>query len=190
MAAIRKKHEKPEDFTHKWLCMESIHAIVLDHHHVKTNVSVIKRLIRRPKVHARKRDAVEDLIEGHKLKKTFRVTCSKCGEKGHNFKTCKGAAANPKWKPKTRKNKRGASTSGTASEVQISQSAPPLEGEGGNDHNQASEINATEAPAILETEVLLLVPHHAIWNDWSISDGFRVVCVALLLGARPKQEDI
>ncbi|MED6159409.1 hypothetical protein PIB30_042105 [Stylosanthes scabra] len=62
--------------------------------YIKTEPPIIKRPIRRPKVHNRKRDPIEALMDGDKLKKTFRVTCSKCGEKGHNFKTCKGAPSN------------------------------------------------------------------------------------------------
>ncbi|MED6175039.1 hypothetical protein PIB30_074781 [Stylosanthes scabra] len=53
-----------------------------------------------PKVHNRRRDPVENLMEGNKLKRTFRVTCAKCGQQGHNYKTCKGPAANPGWRPK------------------------------------------------------------------------------------------
>ncbi|MED6113122.1 hypothetical protein PIB30_067959 [Stylosanthes scabra] len=95
--------------------------------YMKTDPPFIKRPIGRPKVHDRKRDQVEDLIEGHKLKKTFMITCSKCGENGHNFKPCKGAPSNPNWKPKTRKNRRGVSTTEPATEIQISQSAPTPE---------------------------------------------------------------
>ncbi|MED6213691.1 hypothetical protein PIB30_095747 [Stylosanthes scabra] len=74
----------------------------------------IIRPIGRPKVHARKRDPVEVLIEGDKLKKTFRVTCSKCGEKGHNYKTCKGAPANTNPRKSTRKKRRGETSTQTA----------------------------------------------------------------------------
>ncbi|MED6226785.1 hypothetical protein PIB30_107149, partial [Stylosanthes scabra] len=69
-------------------------------------------------------------MEGNKLKRTFRVTCAKCGQQGHNYKTCKGPAANPDWRPKTSKKRKGggASTSNTAQEeVPLSQSAPPAE---------------------------------------------------------------
>ncbi|KAL4327647.1 hypothetical protein AHAS_Ahas13G0121000 [Arachis hypogaea] len=43
--------------------------------------------------------------DGHKVRRTFQVTCSKCGEKGHYFKTCKGAPKIPNWQPKSRKHK-------------------------------------------------------------------------------------
>ncbi|MED6159075.1 hypothetical protein PIB30_038948 [Stylosanthes scabra] len=82
--------------------MDSIHATYRFHinlvpseeywtttNYLKIDSPFIKRPIGRPKVHARQRDPVEVLIESDKLKKTFRVTCSKCGEKGHNYKTCK-----------------------------------------------------------------------------------------------------
>ncbi|MED6186061.1 hypothetical protein PIB30_063159 [Stylosanthes scabra] len=98
-----------------------------------------QRPIVRPKMHTRERDPGEDVIEGNKLKKTFRVTCSKCGDNGHNFKTYKGAPAKPNWKPHSRKNRRGASSSGPPAEIQISQSALPPKGEFGNDQNQAQD---------------------------------------------------
>ncbi|MED6197866.1 hypothetical protein PIB30_060803 [Stylosanthes scabra] len=133
VAAIRKKHENPEDYVHHWLCMDSIHATY--------------KPIERPKVHARKRDPVEVLIEGDKLKKTFSVTCSKCGEKDHNYKTCKGAPKNPNPKPSTRKKKRGeSSTQNAPTVVQVSQSAPQLEAEGVGDsqQEQPGAINQNE----------------------------------------------
>ncbi|MED6112657.1 hypothetical protein PIB30_063587 [Stylosanthes scabra] len=105
--------EKPEDYVHPWLCMKSIHATYKhiinpvpseqywgNRNYLKTEAPYIKRPIRRPKVHNRRRDPVENLMEGNNLKRTFRVTCAKCGEQGHNYKTCKGAPANPGWKPK------------------------------------------------------------------------------------------
>ncbi|MED6149532.1 hypothetical protein PIB30_063461 [Stylosanthes scabra] len=36
-----------------------------------------------------------DMIIGNKVKKTCQVICSKCGEKSHYYKTCKGAPKNP-----------------------------------------------------------------------------------------------
>ncbi|MED6170666.1 hypothetical protein PIB30_033233 [Stylosanthes scabra] len=143
IAAIRKKGQNPEEYVHPWLCMESIHATFRysihlvpseqywgNRNYLKTEAPFIKRPIGRPKVHNRKRDHVENLIEGSKLKRTFRVTCAKCGEQGHNYKTCKGPAANPGWRPKiSRKRKgNGANTSNTVQEeVPLSQSAPTPE---------------------------------------------------------------
>ncbi|MED6110504.1 hypothetical protein PIB30_043675 [Stylosanthes scabra] len=40
---------------------------------------------------------------GEKVRRTFQVTYSKCGDKGHYYKTCKGAPSNPNWQPKTKK---------------------------------------------------------------------------------------
>ncbi|MED6224455.1 hypothetical protein PIB30_084193 [Stylosanthes scabra] len=110
------KHLNSEDYAHnKWLCMESIHAT---------------DQLAGP-IHARKCDPAEDLIKGDKLKKTFRVTCNKCREKGHNFKTCKGAAANPNWKPTTRRKRRGSSFGTAAAEIN---------GEVEANENQAQDI--------------------------------------------------
>ncbi|MED6109534.1 hypothetical protein PIB30_034659 [Stylosanthes scabra] len=44
-------------------------------------------------------------INGDKVRRTFQVTCSKCGEKGHYYKTCKGAPQSKDWQPKTKKPK-------------------------------------------------------------------------------------
>ncbi|MED6165336.1 hypothetical protein PIB30_098555 [Stylosanthes scabra] len=71
--------------------------------YLKVEAPIIKRPIGKPKVHNRRKDPVEDLIDGPKLKRTFKVTCAKCGEKGHNYKTCKCAPANPNWKLKIRR---------------------------------------------------------------------------------------
>ncbi|XP_020981432.1 uncharacterized protein LOC110272973 [Arachis duranensis] len=45
----------------------------------------------------RRKEAVQPPapVDGNKVRRTFHVTCSKCGEKGHYFKTCKGAPKNP-----------------------------------------------------------------------------------------------
>ncbi|MED6178630.1 hypothetical protein PIB30_109417, partial [Stylosanthes scabra] len=123
--------------------------------YIKTEPPVIKRPIGRPKVHSRKRDLVEVLIEGDKLKKSFKVTCSKCGEKGHNYKTCKGAPANPAPKTNSRKKRRGESSTQDACDVQVSQSAPQPEGEdGGVDSQQGNsaaqvqvEVPIAEGPS-------------------------------------------
>ncbi|RYR19895.1 hypothetical protein Ahy_B03g064810 isoform A [Arachis hypogaea] len=63
-----------------------------------------------------------------KLKRSFVVSCSKCGEKGHNYKTCKGAPSNPNWKPKTRHpSKKAATSSQSLIVLPLSQSAPGSE---------------------------------------------------------------
>ncbi|MED6164859.1 hypothetical protein PIB30_094173 [Stylosanthes scabra] len=77
------------------------------------------------------------------LKRTFKVTCAKCGEKGHNYKTCKGAPANPNWKPKTRRPRNACSGSTTPHvEVPLSQSAPQTQEEG----NQVEASQAASPP--------------------------------------------
>ncbi|MED6141657.1 hypothetical protein PIB30_105643 [Stylosanthes scabra] len=126
--------EWAEDFVHPWLCMDSIHAtfkhsinpVPSEHYwanrdYLRIEAPIIKRPIGRPKVHKRKKDPIENLIQGDKLKKTFKVTCSKCGEKGHTYKTCKGAPSNPNWKPRRNKSRK---TSAPPVELQVSQSAP------------------------------------------------------------------
>ncbi|MED6210542.1 hypothetical protein PIB30_065024 [Stylosanthes scabra] len=118
--------------------------------YLKTDAPIIKRPIGRPKVHNRKRDPVENLMVGNKLKRTFRVTCAKCGEQGHNYKTYKGALANPGWTPKTRKNKRGkgATTSNASQEeVSVSQSAPQHEAQQGGTQGAPSQTVAPPAPS-------------------------------------------
>ncbi|MED6134830.1 hypothetical protein PIB30_040611 [Stylosanthes scabra] len=80
VAAIRKEHQNPEDYVHKWLCMESICATCRFHISLvpseaywtttkclKTYPPIIKRPIGRSKVHARKKDSVES----PKLRKDF-----------------------------------------------------------------------------------------------------------------------
>ncbi|XP_016200129.1 vegetative cell wall protein gp1-like [Arachis ipaensis] len=68
-------------------------------------------------------------MQEEKLKRSFVVSCSKCGEKGHNYKTCKGAPSNPNWKPKTRRPRKKAATSSQSLIVlPLSQSAPGSEG--------------------------------------------------------------
>ncbi|MED6135668.1 hypothetical protein PIB30_048827 [Stylosanthes scabra] len=113
--------------------------------YLKTDPLIIKRPIGRPKIHTRKRDLMEDLIEGDKLKKTFRVTCSKCGEKGHNFKTYKGAPANPNWKTQDKKDQKRIFYIYSVSEIQISQSVPALEVVPNSNQSQEFQSPASEA---------------------------------------------
>ncbi|MED6142723.1 hypothetical protein PIB30_000288 [Stylosanthes scabra] len=42
----------------------------------------------------RVKDHIDMIIE-NKVRKTCQVTCSKCGEKGHYYKICKGAPRDP-----------------------------------------------------------------------------------------------
>ncbi|XP_057729996.1 vegetative cell wall protein gp1-like [Arachis stenosperma] len=91
----------------------------------KPDPPIIKRPIGRPKVQNRQKDPAEPLMQEGKLKRSFVVSCSKCGEKGHNYKTCKGAPSNPNWKPKTRRpSKKSATASQALIVLPLSQSAP------------------------------------------------------------------
>ncbi|XP_072073963.1 uncharacterized protein [Arachis hypogaea] len=93
---------------HFELCMESlkktyehfIQPVTSEEFWIRTDQTrldapVIKRIIDRPKVHNRQKDPTETVIEGEKLKRSFYVTCNKCGQTGHNYKTCKGVPSNP-----------------------------------------------------------------------------------------------
>ncbi|RYR03257.1 hypothetical protein Ahy_B06g082115 [Arachis hypogaea] len=67
----------------------------------------------------------------HKVKEVFQVTCSKCRQKGHYYRTCKGTPVNPNWQPKRKKPKQQPSGESTltliqepTAEIQLSQSAP------------------------------------------------------------------
>ncbi|XP_015963091.1 pollen-specific leucine-rich repeat extensin-like protein 1 [Arachis duranensis] len=141
LAAIRKRRDQPQDYVHPWLCMESIRRtyahciqpVPSSEFWARTEFTqpdppIIKRGIGRPKVHNQQKDPAEPMMQGGKLKKSFSVSCSKCGEKGHNYKTCKGAPSNPNWKPKTKKpKKKKESTSQALVCLPLSQSAPPPE---------------------------------------------------------------
>ncbi|XP_015934181.1 uncharacterized protein LOC107460337 [Arachis duranensis] len=136
LAAIRKRRDQPQDYVHPWLCMESIRRIYAHciqpvpssefwarTEFTQPDPPIIKRGIGRPKVHNRQKDPAEPMMQGGKLKKSFSVSCNKCGEKGHNYKTCKGAPSNPNWKPKTKKPKKKKES--TSQALEPSHSQPP-----------------------------------------------------------------
>lgn len=107
IAAIAFKNEKPADHVHQWLTMDAlnatyehyIQAVTSQEYWVRTDHPMpepprLKRPIGRPKKHRRK-DANSEEVPGsqqYKLRKTYEVTCNKCGESGHYEKTCKGPA--------------------------------------------------------------------------------------------------
>ncbi|XP_057719130.1 uncharacterized protein LOC130933515 [Arachis stenosperma] len=139
MAAIAKRGDRADTYVHKWLKMDafratyghSISPVYSEEYWEKSGeISSIPPKIKRPigrPVKRRKRDPVEDGAEGNKAKRTFRVTCGKCGETGHNAKTCKGApkaGTNPKGKVKEKSKEK---STVTQEEVQVSQSAPVTE---------------------------------------------------------------
>ncbi|KAL4299827.1 hypothetical protein AHAS_Ahas17G0139800 [Arachis hypogaea] len=70
---------------------------------LKADPPKIVRPVGRP-VKRRKESATPPApSDGSKVRRTFQVTCSKCGEAGHYFKTCKGVPKNPNWQPKRRR---------------------------------------------------------------------------------------
>ncbi|MED6211511.1 hypothetical protein PIB30_074423 [Stylosanthes scabra] len=164
--------------------MESIHATYRHSIHpvpseqywsstnyLKIEAPIIKRPIGRPKVYNRRRDPVKDLINGPKLKRTFKVTCTKCGEKGHNYKTCKGAPANPNWKPKTRRPRNAGSGSTTPHvEVPLSESAPQTQEE----ENQVEPSQAaSQAPTTTSHAHLPFRPPAQVRQTAATSRLFR-----------------
>ncbi|XP_016165518.2 uncharacterized protein LOC107608150 isoform X2 [Arachis ipaensis] len=161
IAAIRKRHDQVEDYVHPWLCMESIHKTYA--HCIKPVPSEefwttteqlrpvpppIKRPIGRPKVHNRNKDPAEAHIQGEKLKRSFQVTCSKCSEKGHNYKTCKGAPSNPNWKLKKKKPKKTVDNSQALVLLPLSQSAPQPEGETLGEPSAGEAAGSAPVPAL------------------------------------------
>ncbi|XP_029143991.1 uncharacterized protein [Arachis hypogaea] len=139
MAAIAKRGDRADTYVHKWLKMDAFRATYghsispvnsKEYWEKSGEISSIPPKIKRPigrPVKRRRRDPVEDRTEGNKAKKTFQVTCGKCGETGHNAKTCKEApkaGTNPKGKVKGKSKK---NSTATQEEVQLSQSAPVAE---------------------------------------------------------------
>ncbi|RYR51794.1 hypothetical protein Ahy_A06g026767 [Arachis hypogaea] len=117
VAALAKMGLKAEDFMHKWLTMESIRAtyshcikpVNSEEYWTPTNSPrplppTIKRAAHRPKM-KRRADPVEREMSTTKAK-TFVVTCSKCGQTGHYYKTCPNTTQDPNWKPMTKKERR------------------------------------------------------------------------------------
>ncbi|RYR28487.1 hypothetical protein Ahy_B01g052623 [Arachis hypogaea] len=94
MAAIAKKGDRADTYAHKWLKMDAFrvtygHSISQfnseeyweKYGEISSIPPKIKRTIGSP-VKRRKPDPVEDGPKDTKAKKTFRVTCKKCGEPG------------------------------------------------------------------------------------------------------------
>ncbi|XP_015960340.1 branchpoint-bridging protein-like [Arachis duranensis] len=71
----------------------------------RTEPPNIKRPAHRPKM-KRNVDPVEPEMHATKVKKTIEVTCSKCGQLGHYYKTCKNDPKDPNWQPLTKKERR------------------------------------------------------------------------------------
>nr|XP_025703872.1 protein IQ-DOMAIN 14-like [Arachis hypogaea] len=84
-------------------------------------------IIRRPagrRKKKRKADPVEDARDRSKGRRTFKVTCQKCGESGHNAKTCKGPPR-PKPPPKNKGKKKREKTTNSSNQVASTTSFRP-----------------------------------------------------------------
>ncbi|QHN99670.1 uncharacterized protein DS421_13g399850 [Arachis hypogaea] len=148
LVAIARRGDRPETYGHPLLkigaalatyqhCIQPVNS---EEYWEKINyLNPIPPKLKRPVgrlIKRRRKDQSEketSRTDNNKVTKTFRVTCSKCGETGHNFKTCKGPPAATIRKP-TNPNKRTTkvgANSGTptqpAEEIHISQSAPQVQ---------------------------------------------------------------
>ncbi|XP_025650745.1 uncharacterized protein [Arachis hypogaea] len=103
VVAMSKMGLRPEDFVHKWLTMEVVRAtyshcikpVNSEEYWVQSNAPntlppPIKRAAHRPKM-KRRSDPVKKEMNPNKYRKTFQVTCLKCGQLGHYYKTCTNA---------------------------------------------------------------------------------------------------
>ncbi|RYR73308.1 hypothetical protein Ahy_A02g007663 [Arachis hypogaea] len=154
VAAMYKIGVNPEDFVHTWLTMDSIRATYA--HTMKPVNSEeyweptdaprplpppIKRPAHRPKV-KRRIDPVETEINPNKAKKIFEVTCNKCGQKGHYYKTCTNPAMDPNWKPMTKKERRanGAKKKSNSVGVDVCKNTTNLQEGGHGNCNEATNV--------------------------------------------------
>ncbi|XP_025649566.1 uncharacterized protein [Arachis hypogaea] len=177
LAAIQKRCDRPELYVHPWLKMDAFRAtyehvmkpVNSEEYWVKTGLlspepPIIRRPAGRPTKKKRKADPVEDVRDGTKGRRTFKVTCQKCGESGHNAKTCKGPPR-PKPPPKNKGKKKGngnGSTiaAGSQEEVQVTLSAPqpqPQE-QTTNSSNQVASTTSFRPP---RPKQQILRPHVA-----------------------------
>ncbi|RYR15462.1 hypothetical protein Ahy_B04g072201 [Arachis hypogaea] len=141
LAAKARRGDRPETYVHPLL---KIGAAIATYQHCiqpkKTNylkpiLPKLKRPVGRPVKRRRKESSETEVsrTDGNKVKRTFRVTCSKCGEVGHNYKTCKGppaATTRCPTNPNRRKTKAGANpgtSNQPAEEIHFSQSAPQVQ---------------------------------------------------------------
>ncbi|RYQ83318.1 hypothetical protein Ahy_B10g101964 [Arachis hypogaea] len=98
VAAMAKIGLKAEDFVHKWLTMDVITTTYANCiklvNALRLLPPTIKRATHRSKLKKRA-DPIERELNTTKVKKIFIATCSKCGQKGHYYKTCTNAPQDP-----------------------------------------------------------------------------------------------
>ncbi|MED6133868.1 hypothetical protein PIB30_032331 [Stylosanthes scabra] len=87
----------------------------------------------------------------NKVRKTFEVTCSKCGEKGHYYRTCKNNPQDPNSKPMTKKERRatngGAAATASSSQQNNTQNQVEL-----HVSNDAGNVNNTTLDPIVKAK--------------------------------------
>ncbi|MED6163483.1 hypothetical protein PIB30_080344 [Stylosanthes scabra] len=76
----------------------------------------------------------------NKVRKTFEVTCSKCGENGHYYRTCKNNPQDPNWKALTKKERRATKGGAAATASSPQQNSTQVESHVSND---AGNVNNT-----------------------------------------------
>ncbi|XP_072094105.1 uncharacterized protein [Arachis hypogaea] len=130
LAAIARRGDRPETYVHPLLKIGAalatyqhcIQPVNLEEYWKKTMyMNPIPPKLKRPVGRSMKRRRKEPFeikaskTNGTKVKKIFKVTCSKCGETGHNYKTCKGPPATTRRpsNPNRRTTSRAGSSSGT-----------------------------------------------------------------------------
>ncbi|RYR16037.1 hypothetical protein Ahy_B04g073032 [Arachis hypogaea] len=102
VAISRVRVKSTKDFVSLFLTMEAIRKT----YDICINPNDPPRIVRPTgRLTKRRKEAIQPRAptNGHKVRMTFQVTCSKCEEKGDYFKTCKEAPKNPNWQPKRKK---------------------------------------------------------------------------------------
>ncbi|RYR36558.1 hypothetical protein Ahy_A09g041523 [Arachis hypogaea] len=128
LAAIAKRGDRPEDYLYPLLKIGAtmttyqsyIQLVNSEEYWDKIEVihpipPKLKRSVGRP-VKRRRKEPSENETSGSKVKKTFRVTCFKCGETGHNQKICKGPPVLNRRSTNSRRSTNAQSTSRTTNQ--------------------------------------------------------------------------
>ncbi|XP_072074904.1 uncharacterized protein [Arachis hypogaea] len=169
LAAIARRGDRPETYVHPLL---KIGAAIATYQHCiqpvnskeyweKTNYlkpipPKLKRPVGRPIKRRRKESSETEVsrTDGNKVKKTFRVTCSKCGELCHNYMTCKGpptATTRRPTNPNRRKTMAGANpgtSNQPADEIHFSPSAPQVQAADVTVSDNATTMATAESPTM------------------------------------------